>query len=50
MKPEDVRARLDHPVIDVDGHIIEQIPEFQRHLLVDVATISVFMDLHLILP
>ena len=32
MKAEDVRARLDHPVIDVDGHIIEQIPEFERHL------------------
>jgi len=32
MTPEDVRARLDHPVIDVDGHLIEQIPELQRHL------------------
>ena len=32
MRPEDVRARLDHPVIDVDGHLIEQVPEFQRHL------------------
>ena len=32
MTPADVRARLDHPVIDVDGHLIEQIPEFQRHL------------------
>ena len=32
MTPEDVRTRLDHPVIDVDGHLIEQIPEFQRHL------------------
>ena len=32
MTPAGVRARLDHPVIDVDGHLIEQIPELQRHL------------------
>jgi predicted TIM-barrel fold metal-dependent hydrolase len=30
--PAEIRASLDHPVIDADGHLVEYWPEFDRHL------------------
>ena len=33
--PADVRARLDHPVIDADGHFFEYLPEMTRYLVDD---------------
>jgi predicted TIM-barrel fold metal-dependent hydrolase len=33
MRSADLRARLDHPVVDADGHIIETIPVFRTFFL-----------------
>lgn len=30
--PHEIRATLDHPVIDADGHFVEHHPEFHRYL------------------
>jgi len=32
LTPREIRASLDHPVIDADGHLVEYWPEFDRYL------------------